>query len=130
MRHEEEKQWLIDTDERLQYRKEGMYWDEPKPQDHCSFYGTREYSPTILRGTYSHMDTGEYSAKMWGVPSGFTWEKACKYTPIVIHNRTIETPTKCENQVRAFLFEVWGYSTMVPSIAFEGMVWHVRSLDG
>lgn len=49
---EEEKQWLIDADERLRYRKEGMYWDEPKPKDHCSFFGTREYSPTILRGTY------------------------------------------------------------------------------
>lgn len=63
--------------------KLGLYWDKPTPAKHCASYGVREYT-----------------ARIWNVPMFYDWLKACQQTPIVIHNKTMKTPNRCEDQVR------------------------------
>jgi hypothetical protein len=59
-----------------------LYWEEATPAPHCAAYGAREYT-----------------ARIWNIPLFYDWMAACKETPIVIHNKTIGTPTRCEDQV-------------------------------
>ena len=41
---------------------------------------TISYSVRYLQGTYT--------ARLWDIPSGYDWGKACKYMPNTIHNQT------------------------------------------
>lgn len=42
---DKEDEWLRHSDERLQYRRTGMYWNAPNPEQHCAFYGARKSNP-------------------------------------------------------------------------------------
>jgi hypothetical protein len=79
---ERERQRERERREEKHQQKLGLYWDEPTPGAHCRAYGTREYT-----------------ARLWNIPMFYDWMMACKTTPIVIHNKTIETPFQCENRV-------------------------------
>jgi len=61
-------------------RNWGLYWDNLEPKPSCSGYGIREYS-----------------ARLMNIPSFTDGLKACKETPIEIHNTTV-APDRCEDQ--------------------------------
>jgi hypothetical protein len=86
--HEREhERWERERNEHERRKEEDrkwskLYWGEPTAGAHCVAYGTREYT-----------------ARIWNVPLLQDWMTACKQTSIVIHNKTLETPTRCEDQV-------------------------------
>ena len=59
-----------------------IHWDPVVGNPHCSEYGTREYT-----------------AQLRGVPFLYNGMRACKETPVVIHNVTLKTPDYCEDLV-------------------------------
>lgn len=59
-----------------------LHWVALTPAKHYTVYGVREYT-----------------ARIWNIPLKYDWEKACQRTPIVIHNRTLTHPDRCENKV-------------------------------
>ncbi|KAH8113445.1 hypothetical protein DFH11DRAFT_1602068 [Phellopilus nigrolimitatus] len=71
------------------YRAAGMSWDIPQPTTHCHAYGSRMYT-----------------ASLSFIPASFASGKACKYTPIKIHDQTFEEPDSC---VPKGLSDVRGY---------------------
>lgn len=53
----------------------------------------------------------KYSARLWNVPWGKSWEDACKQTPATVAGVSFSTPTRCENGVvgvRPPGLEMWG----------------------
>lgn len=57
------------------------YWDTPVPSKQCHSYGKREYS-----------------ARLWGIPSGWDWMEACKVTPVKIDGVMIYQADRCEDK--------------------------------
>lgn len=77
--------WFVYTISRhpvgeIEWRR--IYWDEPVPAAHCTSYGIRKYT-----------------ARLCNAPVFYGRVKACEQTPIVIHNKTIKTPDRCNDQV-------------------------------
>ncbi len=50
--------------------------------------------------------SGMYTARLRNIPTGYNWDKACKYMPITIHNQTFEEPASCDNKVLSNQFIV------------------------
>lgn len=71
----------VEQRERLLYRNLGMVWEIPVQSKHCTAYNSRTYT-----------------ARLWSIPTGFNWDKACKYMQITIHNQTFEEPALCDNR--------------------------------
>jgi len=82
--------WARDRDDWERERREresvphvhpaGAHWDIPVPSKECHSYGKREYS-----------------ARLWDIPSGWTWLEACRVTPIRIDGVLINQPDRCED---------------------------------
>ncbi|KAJ8078102.1 hypothetical protein PM082_000308 [Marasmius tenuissimus] len=58
----------------------GAYWSEPVKSNDCHSYGTREWR-----------------SRLWNIPSGYDWIKACKESPVEINGVRYETPDSCED---------------------------------
>ncbi|KAI5120936.1 hypothetical protein M0805_002916 [Coniferiporia weirii] len=82
---------LPELDEAAKYRNSGMYWETPQPLSSCYSYSTRTYK-----------------AQLKNIPHSFDRKKSCTYTPVEIHNETIEEPFKCEFEGSADA-PVYGY---------------------
>lgn len=59
----------------------GAYWSTPGESTDCAGYGTRLWI-----------------ARLWNIPSGYDWTKACQESPIVINGVRFETPDECDDQ--------------------------------
>ncbi|KAF8647825.1 hypothetical protein AX16_006527 [Volvariella volvacea WC 439] len=87
-RHEEEnREWQRRIDEilrkekeweEIEERKNALHWEELKPDDHCSQYGTRRYTATLP------------------VPSDWDGHRYCLMTPIKILGINYTKPLQCE----------------------------------
>ncbi len=47
----------------------------------------------------------QYSARLWDIPAGVSWEDACAATPTTILGQSFSSPTRCVNKG---LFGMWG----------------------
>ncbi|GBE79951.1 hypothetical protein SCP_0211530 [Sparassis crispa] len=94
-REEERQQWEREKREDERRRREeerrrlGLYWDEPQAKN-CVSYGTREHT-----------------ARLRNISSGYNWVQACEEMSIEIHNRTIDTPSRCEDAGASGIFGHW-----------------------
>jgi len=70
------EQWQREEEGR---QRLGLFWDEPKAEDHCLAFGAREYW-ALLRNT---------------VPYEYNWLKPCKELPAVIQGKS-RTTDRCE----------------------------------
>jgi hypothetical protein len=59
----------------------GAFWSKPEIAEKCHSYGKREYT-----------------ARIWNVPGGWSWENACKTLPNEFHGITFISPDSCENR--------------------------------
>jgi hypothetical protein len=65
-------------------KKAGLRWQNPQPDEHCLWFGTRRYT-----------------AKLENLPEGYNRMKACQETQTWINGRWVN-PTQCDDGVRAF----------------------------
>lgn len=83
-----------DQDPHLDLKASQSYWDEINPTEHCTAFGTREYTAKLKNLAWIQ------NAK---------WKKVCENTQATIHGVKVK-PTKCERKVcdlSALLF--WWY---------------------
>ncbi|KAF8897757.1 hypothetical protein BD779DRAFT_399832 [Infundibulicybe gibba] len=79
---EREGDW--DWDRRGRQRM-NLQWDQPVGRSQCLAYGSREYT-----------------ARLWNIPTGYSWMKACENTTVEINGITFSKPDFCEDK------GIWG----------------------
>jgi microsomal dipeptidase-like Zn-dependent dipeptidase len=64
-------------------------WGEVK-EDHCTSTTTRQHS-----------------ARLWDIPWGYSWERACRETPNTIDGHFFASPHRCENVASTSMWGEW-----------------------
>ena len=95
---EEVRIWEI---ERAEHQREREVFDQERAQweqerrAHKPFWGQTELeSPACLA-----YNTRRYKARLWNIPLGGDWLKACMSTPIEIRGHTFSAPEHCNSDV-------------------------------
>lgn len=70
-------------DPHLDLKASQPYWDEIKPKEHCTAFGTREYTAKLKNLAWSQ---------------NTKWKQVCENTWVTIHGVNVK-PAKCERKV-------------------------------
>jgi hypothetical protein len=85
----------------------GQMWGQfDVPDNSCSVYwGSFQADGCIGYGRR------QYSAILWNIPSGYSWEQACAATPATVVGQYFARPSRCVNNG----YNMWGQFDVVDS---------------
>ncbi|KAF8897758.1 hypothetical protein BD779DRAFT_1492357 [Infundibulicybe gibba] len=78
-------EWEQERREEQERRRMNLWWDKPIAGLQCFAHGSREYT-----------------ARLWNIPIGYNWTKACENTKVEINGMSISKPDFCEDR------GIWG----------------------
>lgn len=75
--------------------------------------GSKNCLPTWGEVKQECLATGKvkYSSRLWSIPEGYSWEKACSETPAILPDGTSAIPTRCVNTGTTGMWGEWEKDT-------------------